>query len=338
MLQQCASELDSEVTKIGRILDVRWVASSFRAVKATWNACTVLHRHFTQASLDLVNCGSKERAEYAGLSKHIASSSFLQNLALMYDALQEVSDLSEALQSTSISLPKAHRIISRQIDVFRARKESPGECYALAGAAVSQGIYRGVPLLPGKASDIIKPGQFYQALIDSMEARLLPATERPIAAAVGIVLPNQWPDQIGPEYGESELKSLCQTFLFEYTPQLKTAYRDFKDSRGQTVEPVMKQFINAVETLPVSTAECERGFSKMNIICSPLRSSLSVQHIAALMFIGLVGPPLSLWNPLSYVKTWLACGRRDATSVSCATRKSGTAENCSSKISMWQAL
>ena len=70
-----------------------------------------------------------------------------------------------------------------------------------------------------------------------MEARRLAATENPMATAVNIVLPSQFPDQIGLEYGEQELRTLCQAFLFHYTPQLKAAYRDFKDSKGNTMEP-----------------------------------------------------------------------------------------------------
>ena len=46
----------------------------------------------------------------------------------------------------------------------------------------------------------------------------------------------------------------------------------------------------AVQTLPISTAACERGFSQMNIVCSDLRSSLTVAHMSFLMFIGIVGP------------------------------------------------
>jgi hypothetical protein len=35
-LEQCAAEVGNALPKIGRILGVRWVASSFRFVKAVW--------------------------------------------------------------------------------------------------------------------------------------------------------------------------------------------------------------------------------------------------------------------------------------------------------------
>ena len=62
------------------------------------------------------------------------------------------------------------------------------------------------------------------------------------------------------------------------------------------------------------------GFSVMNDVCTPLRSLLAVPHLSALMFIKIVGPPLMAWNPLPYIKAWLAKDRRDATSLHGMTR------------------
>ena len=42
--------------------------------------------------------------------------------------------------------------------------------------------------------------------------------------------------------------------------------------------------VKVVKTLPVSTAQCERGFSQMNILASSTRSSLAMQTLSTLMF------------------------------------------------------
>ena len=141
LLDQTASELGVQVRKIGKMLDVRWVASSFRAVKAVWDGYAALYRTFSTAADDPSRT-SKVRAEFAGLARHLESDTFLQNLALMYDALQELSDLSEALQSSTLSLSRAHRLILRQIDVFKGRKETGVECLAVAVNAVEEGLYK----------------------------------------------------------------------------------------------------------------------------------------------------------------------------------------------------
>jgi len=78
---------------------------------------------------------------------------------------------------------------------------------------------------------------------------------------------------------------------------------------------MMKRLVFAVDTLPVSTAACERGFSRMNVLCSPLRTrQISIAHLLSqLMFVGMEGPPMSSFEPTAYVKAWLAAGRHAAT-------------------------
>jgi hypothetical protein len=61
----------------------------------------------------------------------------------------------------------------------------------------------------------------------------------------------------------------------------------------------------AVNTLIISTAECERSFSNMNTTISCVRCSILLKPAAALMFISLVGHPISEFNPENYVKEWL---------------------------------
>jgi len=49
--------------------------------------------------------------------------------------------------------------------------------------------------------------------------------------------------------------------------------------------------IEATKTIAVSTAECERGFSPMNILASRVRSSNTIETLSTLTFIKCVGPP-----------------------------------------------
>ena len=95
-----------------------------------------------------------------------------------------------------------------------------------------------------------------------------------------------------------------------YSAQLKQEYRDLKDAKDMgVVGPELRNLINAFHTLTISTAECERSFSQMNLIC---RSMLSIEQMSARMFINISGPPLAQWCPLAYVKSWLGKqGRSD---------------------------
>ena len=67
-IERCAAELGTEIRKIGKILNVRWIASSFRSVSAVWNNSTALYKNFMTEADDTAN-NSKERAQFSGLAK-----------------------------------------------------------------------------------------------------------------------------------------------------------------------------------------------------------------------------------------------------------------------------
>ena len=90
------------------------------------------------------------------LAPKLAGSTFLLNLGLMFDALEELGKLSEALQAETINLYKAHRLIVRQIVVFVSRKSEEGERYSEAYTAVSDVLFCGVTNIVKKTAKIVK--------------------------------------------------------------------------------------------------------------------------------------------------------------------------------------
>ena len=98
---------------------------------------------------------------------------------------------------------------------------------------------------------------------------------------------------------------MCKRFELPQA-QIINSFRDFVDNIGRR-EPAdhLKPLVNCTQVIPCSTAECERGFSHMNIIVSDTRSNLTIPHVSSLMFIKLHGPPISMWKPMFYAQTWL---------------------------------
>jgi len=119
-------------------------------------------------------------------------------LGLMYDALEELSDLSLALQRADINLPVANKLVSRQVEVFAARKTTESGFYKEACDAVEIGLFRGVQVVDtasnSKQREIPK-AQFNQALADSIAARLLPNTEKQLCDTVKVVDASSFPPQ-----------------------------------------------------------------------------------------------------------------------------------------------
>jgi len=145
-LVACASELDVHLNRIDRVLSVRWVASSCRTVMAVWRSYAALHEHFVRKSTDPTLDG-RERCKFEGLAKKLKSPVFVKNMGLMLDALEELSDLSLALQRVDVTLSSATKLISRQVAVFSARTACESEHYSEACQAVASGEFKGVTLL-----------------------------------------------------------------------------------------------------------------------------------------------------------------------------------------------
>ncbi|KAE9535982.1 hypothetical protein AGLY_007883 [Aphis glycines] len=224
-LRKIASSLEIQILKIGRILSVRWVASSKRTVNAVLNNYSVLCKHFSLASMDSTR-DSGEKSKYSGLYKMMTSLQFVINLNAMSDALDEVGSLSEYLKRRDITLIEADKSIRTTIRVLDSMATDPGPKLTKAMFRLNE-------------HDIIE------------------------------------------------------------------SLRIFKIDLGQGVIPNnLKPLFKAIATIPISTSECEQNFSALNEIISTLRTSLSIETTAALLFINCVGPPLSEFNPQNGIEVY----------------------------------
>ena len=117
-------------------------------------------------------------------------------------------------------------------------------------------------------------------------------------------------------HGECELKALCQgvSYHIQWWNEHHLTGLQYRDTKVCAVE----QTVRRVETLPVSTAECERGFSWMSLICD----EFAKRHRSEALVVS-VGPSLHIvkGNPEPYVRWWLASGRRTAAATDCSAAK-----------------
>ena len=65
------------------------------------------------------------------------------------------------------------------------------------------------------------------------------------------------------------LKKLCELFSIDFKTA-QNGFRHFIDHGGSHVPEELVELKGAVETIPVTSAEAEHGFSTMNVICSSL--------------------------------------------------------------------
>ncbi|KAK0144423.1 Zinc finger protein 862 [Merluccius polli] len=81
-----------------------------------------------------------------------------------------------------------------------------------------------------------------------------------------------------------------------------------KDSYKQEYKNIL-ELVKIMLVLPISAAQCERGFSAQNRIKNSTRSSLAVSTTEDLMRISLEGPSVEEFDPTPAVDRWLTSKR-----------------------------
>ncbi|UYV77289.1 hypothetical protein LAZ67_15000351 [Cordylochernes scorpioides] len=239
-LEEACHELGTRFAKVGRILGVRWISSSFRTIKTVWESYESLHHHFKSSTyLD---------STYQGLLRRLESPEFILDLGLMYDTLQEMSMLSLELQSRTTTLQKAEHIIKRTIRVIESFKTSPGEKSLLALEA---------------AENLKKISS--KCIIEKLKLRLCTESNEDneqLIKDISALEPNNF-DAENVRYGEVEMRRICRRFNLDEMKCIN-GLRDFVDDKNNVPE-TLQPFFRAISTLPCSTAECERVMIKGKI-------------------------------------------------------------------------
>ena len=299
------------------------MASSFQTVDAVWTNFEALAAHW-KAGFERGSSvyDSSMASKYRGLRQQLCSPQFVTDLALMHDALHELKILSEQLQDRNTTILEADKLIHRSVRRIEHIKDKPGEKMTEARLIAESCMFGATKVESNRKHVSINAKQFLTSVANNMRRRLLANDDdsndtrkasNMLLSQLAVMDSNFWPSVMDPDYGEAAIKDLCKHFHLPFS-SIRDGYCDLRNSGGRQVTRNLKPLVMAVNTLPCSTAECERGFSCMNLIMSDLRSTLLVDHVSALMFISIHGPPVSKWQPQAYVRSWLV-RHGDATDI-----------------------
>ncbi|KAI9541134.1 hypothetical protein NQZ68_033594 [Dissostichus eleginoides] len=180
----------------------------------------------------------------------------------MKDVLRELQSLSLKLQKRDTSLVDASRHIHQTIEVLSVTKDNDGKTELKVKAGITSGQFKGVDIRETQPK--VKKSQFYQSIIDNLTRRL------PDSELVTMLKPMDqhfWPKERTELvlFGESEVGKFAK-LLGESATEAVSEFRDWKlqqqgkEHQGKT----LKRLIVASNTVPPTSAECERGFSACN--------------------------------------------------------------------------
>ena len=248
--------------------------------------------------------------------------------------LQHLSTLSCSLQRSSISLAQVHRYLEATKAVLTRYKSKPGPMLKQIEEKAS---FEGIELAGSDASFVASHKSLLDDLLSSLEERL-GDFQQGVVHATTIVDLASWPDKSSSNaFGDDEIDTLVEHFATVLqgagadTAKMSDEWTALKASiyaqpdwlqyikcvtwpelhrKFSTEAPNVFILIDLVLSLPVSTAECERGFNTMKQIKNDSRSSLASDTINDLMTILLCSPDISNYNPKEAIQLWLTSGLR----------------------------
>ena len=282
-LNSVSETLCVELLKVQKVFDARWVFSSFVAVKAVLRNFAALHQHFSEcASMDSAR-PSKEKRKYSSLASKLQSWFFVAETCMLKDALRCIKQLSLFLQSNNATIVDAVNHIdslkSKLMAMKTENRTSLAKFFDSYNDEKQKHQYKCIEIVQNE-SDLDKfskmRGQFLQSLIDNFEQRFPYADFFTQDAAC--LNPLSWPDDPLQKalFGERSVAKLCKGFGISSSEAALTVvdYAVFKQSSGAVVGNALKHLPKCLDVLPISSADCERGFSQMNLYHTSGRNRL----------------------------------------------------------------
>ncbi|KAE9521889.1 hypothetical protein AGLY_017696 [Aphis glycines] len=189
-----------------------------------------------------------------GIRNKLESSSFLKELGLFYDVLSELAMLSCILQSRKTTLMRAQSEMNRTIRILESLKAKPGEKEKEIIEAIRKGIHKDVNITVKKSGGINRL-QFLQNLVDRMRHRLFDDSKNSTMLEDLQVIDEVFKIATNDAKGEDEVKRVSR----------KLGYSEFESVVDFRSRNASSSFMKALNILPTSTADCERGFSDTNV-------------------------------------------------------------------------
>jgi hypothetical protein len=195
--------------------------------------------------------------------------------------------------------------------IFEKRRTVPGNYYDCVVTAANNLSFEGVELHKNnnKNDPPIDPNIFYKQLKMSIEERLLSNDDSNFVNWTHTLDPKSWPENLALPFGEKVIRNLAKRLQLNE----RESIRGFRGYLNQKIFPEnLVDLKNAFNAVSISSSECERGFSQMNLILTSTRTSLSTITVSALLFVRVVGPPLRHFSATKYVEWWILRGRHSA--------------------------
>ena len=215
----------------------------------------------------------------------------------MEEGLKELTSLSCRLQRKNLNLVDAHKIIMQSIQIFKEKADK--EDIENDPEIIDRKLFYSELAKSIKRKSIAtayRENMSKQEKKERLELYLLSLKK------LMLVDKESWPKNDDIMFGEDMIPSICKEWQLEEI-KLLSQFRDFK--LMGVVGDEFQKLINISNTFCVSSADAELGFSLMNLIMTDIRNRLLIETASDLMTIRSINMPVSKYDPMECVKTWL---------------------------------
>lgn len=315
--------LDNPVLKTKAAGDTRWLSHD-QAVSTIRRILPSLVAHVEKEAEE------KGDALALGLVHVIRKYYFVASLYLLSDILPHLSRLSRLFQESDIDFSKVQVHVANTLEVLEALKVHDGPYMQKLDSALEEELSACRVIVkdvdPHNFAKNVKIA-YIEELIENVRSRF---PDVAIISALSIFNSESIPPTSSEEfskYGEEQLDVLKRHFKEDvidhgsldqewvYFKQLlldncrglttrEVIEMIIKDSSLRTILPQFCKVANIAKTVPVSTADCERGFSAVKRIKTVLRNRLKTETLDCLLRISVEGPQLKDFDFDSAATFW----------------------------------
>ncbi|KAJ8353632.1 hypothetical protein SKAU_G00211990 [Synaphobranchus kaupii] len=283
------------------------------AMMGKYRGTAMLLRECTNEDLVIIHCMNHtlELAVHDAVNEVTSASHFQIFNDSLYVFFSQSPKHMRELESVAAELGMRTRRVDRVFDIH---------WLSLSCTSVMS-LWESYPALPSdahqtKAQDF--RSRFFRALAENIERRLV--DKNGVLSTAAVLNPKTWPADKEPRvlYGDEKVLQLRKDLHIDVCPVL--LLKDFRQYKFTAcIGEHLQKVITTVSSIPVSTAECERGFSAMNLILTDERNRMLVSTLNTLLFIAVNGPEVVQFPAQKYTIMWVKEGRHSADDA--ATRK-----------------
>ena len=340
-LYEIATNLDKELKHYGGVQQVRWVASQNRALKALLDNYEVTVIHLEEIASGKDETADKAK----NYLNNLTTERFLTFLHFMLDWTQVLSEISKVFQEKHCLISQIASRVTELKQKLNKMKTKRGKMLRQFLTEKESGVFKGSevtrPQKRGRQAQETPEAisKDLNTLLTSsenfLEERFIQHTTGEPHSLFSVFNFQNWPEndvkhrEEFQNYGDEEIDKL----LSMYPPRLisdeekekasdewldlklymkRKSFKSVQDGYENMLKSSDTAHIKNISTLvkimltiSPSTAECERGFSKMNMIKTDKRTRLQYDSLAPLVRINCDGPPLKDFKPEPAIQKWL---------------------------------